>query len=162
MLERLITTETTAGWFGLWDPFYNDEILLQTILYRFFEVETIRQFENYTSAMNHLNNYLGKCCETVLRTAQEIQQETREYIEDWKLVEPSCLKEPSLPPNFIIDRSNRMNWLITNEVKEFIFKIECMSARESIFPIGVLAKDKKFNIVFSEIRRDFHLGSCKF
>lgn len=164
LLELLIVRGTTVGDFGIWTPSYDDDIILQTILYQFFEVETIRQFSQFSfSARQRLNKYLAKCSETVLKTVEDIRDLSYvEYIEDWKHGRPSGSKERSLAPDFRLVTALLMNRVITNEAKEFIFQIVCESSKGSLFPTTILAEDKRFNKIFSEIKRDFHQGSAKF
>ena len=136
---------------------YKEDVLLQTILYRYFEFETIKEFQEGAFAL--LGAYISKCC--------DYMQKGFEHYTDWQ--EQEKLKQ-SL---YIYDKkllAGDIDQAIKREIKNFVFQIITLSNSEGltnregyppgIFPIGTLNNDKKFTEIFEDITSEFNEG-CK-
>lgn len=165
------------------DKGYNENIILQTILYQFFELETIKNFLNFRPRMNLLNLYLRNCCQALLERIKEYQL----------LAVMEKYKEEFLP--------NDIDEIIERELRKFIFEIVTMSKYDKIyiqrgnklkgysvqeyiklgwpkawgdpkeigdlnylklFPIKALMNDQNFIKVLKKIRTDFDDGYKEF
>ena len=96
------------------DKGYNENIIMQTILYQFFELETIKKFL-IRPRMNLLNQYLRNCSQVLLEKVKEYQLlgVKEKYKEEW------------LPRD--IDK------VIESEIRKFVFEIVTMSKFEKIY-----------------------------
>ena len=135
---------------------YKEDILLQSIVYRYFEFETIKEFQE--GAFVLLGAYISKCC--------DFMREAFEHYRDWQ--EQEKLKQsPYIYDSEIL--SYDIDFAIRREIKNFVFQI--VSASNSpgltrkgyppgIFPIRTLNNDKKFMEIFEDITSEFNDG-CK-
>jgi DNA-binding Lrp family transcriptional regulator len=145
---------------------YKDNIILNTILYQYFETTTIRKF--VTVPRNAaLRDYIRTCCEKILKKLDDFR--------------PSSYKKEEYLTLEIDD-------LIRNEIKNFVFQIISMSRIRStfildyhepeyqnlrvigadvneddenytgLFPKPALRKDRKFLKLLEEIKKDFDKG----
>jgi hypothetical protein len=118
-----------------------DSLILQTILYRYFEPKSIAKFESY--ALRIIANYLKKCCEVILEWMEN-------YRTKYKRATPSSITE-------------NMDNLITHEAKGLILNIVTISNLDELFfPIETLTNDKKFMEILQEMKKDFDNGYQKF
>lgn len=145
---------------------YKDNIILNTILYQFFETTTIRKFVTVPRDAA-LHDYIRTCCEKILKKLDDFR------LSPYKIEEYLTLE---------IDE------LIKNEIKNFVFQIisisrirsrfildyhrpEYQNSRvigadededeenyTSLFPKPALRKDKKFTKLLEEIKKDFDNG----
>jgi hypothetical protein len=143
LFERLILSGWQALHPTIWYD-YKDNIILQTLLYRFFETRTIWKLREvgYSTISALVADYLRKCCEEILRNA------------------------PS--------KDSEFDQLIRNEVRDLILKIITMSSIEQDYSdkTGKLAPDykafmtlrgdKKFFGILREIQGDFDKGCKRF
>lgn len=121
-----------------------DSTLLQVILYRYFEPETIEKFYRYYADM-YLDRYVKRCCELIL----------------------DAIENKRFPITF-----GSVESLIEQEVKNLIFNIVVISNIviedkddsdiKSIFPIDTLARDKKFRPLLLSIKKEFDAGFERF
>lgn len=99
LFERL----TLNGWFAIhpiiWYN-YRDSLILQTVLYQFFETRTIWNFRKagYSAVSILVSDYLRKCCEGILtkvKSESEIDQIIRNELRDLilKLVTSSRIEK---------------------------------------------------------------------
>lgn len=88
---------------------------MQTILYQFFELQTIKKFLNLTPRMNQLNLYLKNCSQALLEKVKEYQllDVKKKYKEEW------------LPRD--IDR------IIESELRKFVFEIVTFSKVDKLY-----------------------------
>ena len=152
---------------------YQDKnnVIIQTILYQFFEEETMSKFLTMPRYFS-LGDYLRKCCEGILKKLEEYRSR-----------------------RFKTDLRDEIDTVIQNEIKNFVFYI-IMNIREttvnyrlldakgreykrmsydvikdnwagndgkdhsSFFPNMALATDKKFIKLLLSIKKDFEDG-CK-
>ena len=151
---------------------YKDNVILQNVLYRFFELETLEYFNTVPRAILLLG-YLGTCCKSIL-----------EKIEDYRLSRVED-KQSSISVE-------NMDMLIMNQVQKFVFDIVNWSNIQRfvigglndqgeeyvrfdyptrdpadpnyayIFPNLALARDKKFTTLLDEIKSKFDKGYKNF
>lgn len=165
------------------DKGYNENIIMQTILYQFFELETVKKFLNLRPRMKLLNLYLRNCSQALLQKIKEYQLlgVREKYKKEW------------LPYD--------MDKVIENEIRKFVFEIVTMSKFEKVyiqegdeikgydiqeyiksrypeewgipeeigdpdflkvFPIKALMNDQNFIKVLKKIRADFDDGYKEF
>lgn len=127
---------------SVWEK-YSSNPILQTILFPYFEPETIRAFEK--RALEILAQYLRKCCERILDELEYVQ----------KKGERGAL---------------RMLNAMRHEIENFVSYIVTMSAAilwnsgkptwVDLFPIDALAKDGKFIEIVKTMKANFDNG-CK-
>lgn len=118
--------------------------LLQVILYKYFEPETIDEFYRYYAVM-YLDRYVKRCCELIL----------------------DAIENKRFPVSF-----SGIESLIEQEIKNLVFNIVVISNIviedkddpdfKSIFPIDMLAKDKKFRPMLLNIKKEFDAGFQRF
>lgn len=102
LFQILLTHTPSSGTLEM----YKDNIILSTILYQFFEVETIRRFNTMPRGAA-LRSYVQKCCEKILQKLEEFR------------VLPHLHKEEYL--------ETEIDDLIKSEVKNFLFQIISIS-----------------------------------
>lgn len=149
LIERLLLSRPPMPF--TWD-LYKDDIVMQTMLYQFFEFETIRKFR--TQAIALIADYLKNCYEAIVRR-----------VESWRTTVKKF-------PEVIADSNGKgkllqaeMDDLIRDQIKDLVFKIVTLSNYDepktcSFFPISSLKKDKKFMKILLEIKNNFD-GGCK-
>ena len=159
---------------------YHEDIILQNLLYQYFEVDTIMNFSD--SGLQFLSSYLQKCCEDILTSSNVYRGaiSTINFLkESIKLYHMSSIdvkrysiavkKEEEMLENIPVE----VNRSLKNEIKNFVFEIVTLSAYDylntnmdrinqygSTFPVPVLIKDKKFMKVFNDVKEGFDEG-CK-
>jgi hypothetical protein len=149
LIERLLLSRPPIPY--SWD-LYKDDIVMQTMLYQFFEFETIRKFRSPAIAL--IADYLKNCYEAIVRR-----------IEGWRT---SIKKFPEVLSNSKGKRrllEAEMDKLIRDQIKNLVLRIVTLSNYDeaktcSFFPIAALKKDKKFMKTLLEIKKDFE-GGCK-
>ena len=145
-------------------------VILQTILYQYFEEQTIREFED---ARYHLAFYLKSCCQAVLTAVKSLKPQLddldRRFLE-WQ----EDLRENKLRPNFEElgnSYTEGMENLIMGQIRNFVFKIVDGAKYEYLerhrreprkyltsFPTELLKNDKRFIPILSEMKKDFDCG----
>jgi hypothetical protein len=126
---------------------YKDNVILRTILYRYFETQTIWKFREpkYTVMSALVTNYLRKCCEAILT-------------------------------NLEFSRETDIDQLIRNELRDLLLKIISLSSIDKqefdkiqsgeemprVFPYPTLRRDNKFMALLKEMKTDFDRGCKKF
>lgn len=140
LFERL----TLTGWYAInpsvWYD-YRDNIILQTILYRFFETQTIWKLRQpaYMGFSTLISQYLRNCCKGILTVRSEpevekiIMDELKSVI--LKLVIASSIESRVWDNKVVVDRPSRDLYL-------------------------TLRRDKKFFPFVKEMKGDFDRG-CK-
>jgi hypothetical protein len=137
---------------------YKNCPIIETLIYQYFELETIANFGEYP--LIELRNYLTKCCEAILNTLDDERYQIKR-LKEWRgYIRPHQYDLFS----FSLDET------ITNEAKNFVFKMVNMSKDEdpyqsdpnyrNLFPRQSLLKDKKFIRLLQQIKKDFDSG-CK-
>jgi hypothetical protein len=131
-------------------------VILQIILYQFFEEVTIRKFNN---ASRYLAAYLRDCCRAIL----DYLERDRQFLKIYKI---------SFTKNEVL--SIALDDLITNQARNFVLRIlkdsmfeyqernsEVDKKFRSSFPTWELARDKKFMSLLWKVKKDFDDG-CQF
>ena len=116
-----------------------DHPIIQTLVYQYFELETIEKFE--TIPLTQFRRYLRSCCEAILNALDIHRYEANFF----KRNEPpkSELKvddHDDLLPDY-------MNEAIKNEAKKYVFEIVKMSKDENhikLVPIQIFIQGKHF------------------
>jgi hypothetical protein len=150
LFERLMLHSTI---FPLSLEFFKNNIILETILYQYFEPKTISKFES--KASEFLTYYLNDCCESILGSLEFYNDDAKEF--DHKEESMAELLEEN----------------ISTQVENFVSKIVKLSASFvsdgngglkpiDWFPIDQLAKDKKFLNRVERIKDHFDRGYKKF
>jgi len=139
---------------------YRNYPIIETLIYQYFELETIENFE--TIALAELKSYLKKCCDEILKML-EMYRYNRKFFEKWREPHIQIRENDDFFPSSLDNT-------IKNEVKNFVFKIVNMSKDEdpyrsdpndsNLFPRQSLLQDKKFIRLLHEIKNDFDNG-CK-
>ena len=147
-------------------------VILQNILYRYFEEQTIHEFGD---ASHHLAFYLKNCCQAILTGVKSLKPQLddldRRFLE-WQ----QDLREDKLRPNFEeLQKSytEGMKDLIMEQIKNFILKIVSGAKYEYLerdkhepreystaFPTEILKNDDRFIPILLEMKNDFDFG-CK-
>jgi hypothetical protein len=135
---------------------YKEDVILQVILYRYFEIETIKEFEEV--AFGLLGAYISKCCDYI----QKAFEDYTDWQEQEKLKQSPYLYDRELLA-YDIDQA------LKREIKNFVFQIITLSDSPGlksqgyppgIFPIRTLNNDGKFMEIFHNITSEFSKG-CK-
>ena len=152
----------------------NDDILVQTLLYQFFEMETIKQFITVPRRMV-LKNYLRSCSNAILKKLEELNAAPYEFSpheilpsfenlilrEIQKLVflivvqsrATALTEDPDQELGYLNDRGI-WNATYSNDNDQNI------KERSALFPNQALMNDRKFMEMLSEIVKEFDNG-CK-
>ena len=140
LFQRLLTQQGNPVSMGVLKN-YEGSIILQTILFKLFKYETIKEFRRYY-ALRYVTNYLTRCCDSIIG-----------------------MIEHGKPSDLEIDKS------VLQEVKKLVFTIVTISKDviddpdipniKSIFPIATLANDEKFMKILHEMKNDFDSGYQK-
>jgi hypothetical protein len=114
------------------------DIILRTLLYRYFEPVTISKFKETASIA--IANYLKKCCEAILQILKFSRESVEGFRED------------------IVDY--QIERTILAEIKNFVLYIVVSSSHEGrkTFPITELTKDENFMLVVRKIKMEFDAG----
>jgi hypothetical protein len=138
LVEGLLNVVTT----------YNKNIILQTLLYPFFEFKTINEFVTIES-VSILKLYLRSCSEKILKSIEEFRENSEYYT--W------------------IQQKELLDFYIKKEVTKFILEIlsstDILGETEStttIFPEVALRMDKKFLALVRELKGDLDRGFAKY
>ena len=149
LFERL----TLTGWDALYPIMwydYRDNVILQTILYRFFKTKTVWKFREvgYGSVATLVNDYLRKCCEGLLKLAKGNLTANHHHVEQ----------------------------LLRTELRDLILKIVIMSSMDEVNwdrkergeqfrhtdAYRTLRGDENFSFYLLELREDFDRGYKRF
>ncbi len=134
---------------------YKDDIIIQTILFQYFDTKTIREWVELEAPFL-LAQYLERSCQAILASLQKIRSMTRKYRGSRSFV------------------SNRSEYLrsflresLSNEISKFIFAIvvgrwEHRYPEDHIVPMIALAKDQKFIKLAQATRKMFEDGCRDF
>jgi hypothetical protein len=150
LFYRLLNQKENPVTLGVLDA-HKDSVILQIILYPYFEHATIKQFAGHYHSLRYFTNYLMKCCEVIA-----------EYIES-RFIKNSGQAKSDL---------NDLSRLVAPEAMDLVFRIVRLSnivmndANEpnvtALFPVAALANDKKFMAVLKEMKTLFDEGYKKF
>lgn len=139
---------------------YKDEIILQTILYQYFELETVKKIIKIFGDL-FFNGFIMKCCEEIqelvdgVATAFELdfnpnlkKEWPHYYSEKYGIL----FNLDSWSGNRI---AKQIDGIIRNEAKNLIYEI----LRESRnVPKPVLVRDEKFIQLLEEVKKEFNEG----
>lgn len=139
---------------------YKDNVILQTLLFQYFEVPTIRKLRQagYGVAADIVGRYLKKCCDSILLTLKQFRETEKKFSEHETF------------------KQQRMRYLnanldtaIRNELNDFVLTIVMATGGEQergpgkeLFPMSELRDDKKFMGILKEMKRDFDSGYAQF
>lgn len=133
---------------------YQNDIVLQNILFNSFELETIRAWMNLEAPML-LVRYVNKRCRAILNSLDDLESLSKQY--DLDKTERSDhlagFLQTSLSPvlyNFIVE-------ILVNTVRP----VEEYGPTPDWIPKIALARDKKFLAIASSIKKNF-LEGCEF
>jgi len=135
---------------------YKDDIIIQTILYRYFEFETIEVLmEIFGPSLFH--DFVTKCCEEIQQRVEgvlnELEYEYPRYYSDKKVI--ASFFHAESPTSKSIDE------IIRNEARNLIPEIvrECAKMRyNDNFPNPQLLRDEKFKELLEEAKNEFYEG----
>lgn len=135
---------------------YKDNIILQTILYQFFETETVRELISIFGE-HVFDNYLEKCCENTLTVIQNIKLDPKDIDEALEKMWPYYY------PNKLEGRRIvELDQLLHNEAYRLIYAIVQCAAfdpnYEDSFPNEVISTDKKFQKLLGVMKMFFDEG----
>ena len=135
---------------------------LQTLVYQYFEFETIERFEDLS--LVQLRQYLRRCCEAIL-SALDAYRHQMNFLKDSPLSNnENSVKHHDGFPIYLSEA-------IKNEAKKFVFDIVNMSKDENpysnnsnsnFYPRQVLLKDNRFLRTLQGLKKDFDGGSKNF
>ena len=134
---------------------YKDNIILKTILYQFFEEETVKEFMSIFGD-HFFDDYINKCCEKTLSVFENIQ------LEEHKL-NPTIYKEV---PYYYLQKleGHQMNAINENLyagayglVYEILMR-STSSDYEGKFPNSIISSDKKFLKLIENLQHIFYKG----
>ena len=161
-------TITTRGLFqclsgyGIGSPavvlfLYKDNIILQTLLYEFFEVETVKEFMSIFGD-HFFDDYLKKCCVQTLQVFENI------VLQDHKKDKALEKMWPYYYPQKLgADQMSAIDDILYEEAYNLVFKIVTLSTNanyEDKFPNSVISSDKKFLDLLQDLEITFNKG-CK-
>ncbi|HEY7108911.1 MAG TPA: hypothetical protein VH415_05770 [Nitrososphaeraceae archaeon] len=156
--------------FPLYLKEHKENILLQNILYRYFEWETLLYFNTIPRAQ-FLNNYLRVCCEAILG---KVESYRLSIIRDKKKSMSTENMNLTIAYQFrkfvfdIVSSSNIEKFKIigVNEIGEEYVRFDAPGYNPNdpdfshLWPTSALSKDKKFMATLKEIKNEFNDG-CK-
>lgn len=127
---------------------HKGSIILQTILFKYFEYETIKEFRRY-HALSYVTNYLTRCCEVILERIESLQRKNYSELDGYLA-------------DSIIES------LIQPEAISLVFRIVLLSSVivkdaddpniTSLFPLSTLANDKKFMGFLNDMKNQLDIG----
>jgi hypothetical protein len=125
---------------------YNDDIIVQTRLFQYFELDTIREWMNLQAPFL-LARYVHRCCDAILSSLEESRSLTKKlYSTDLRyLLEKSIEREKF---NFVFEILINSN------------KLKSISPDKDLIPEIALAKDSMFTASAQLIRKNIEDG-CK-
>ena len=150
--------------------------ILRTILYRYFEEETIKPFLKSILMSQILEDYLRETCESILR-------ELEKWKSKWKSTKIKCIDNHSYyGSGGLGDRMDNIDKLIEDRAKNFIYKLVVFSRgtkglfeaegnitsipgtrlEDRVSVINALAKDKKFIELLKKVKDEFTTGCDEF
>jgi hypothetical protein len=167
----------------------NDPIL-KIILYRFFELSTIKYFDTIPREF-FISEYLNQCTDKILNQAQKSSKFREETRKSFDLVDEADFISTREIKNFIytiitLSKSSRMrikyefrsgtdgfDYVISDEGEypNYPYKDYDKVVREDrandpnyskLFPNQVLLNDKKFMRIFTEMKEEFEKGCMEF
>jgi hypothetical protein len=125
-----------------------DDIILQTILYRYFQLETVKKLiEIFGSGL--FDSFITKCCEAI------------QWRVDGLLTELELDRRLTIASMFHPENHNGkyIEEMIRNEAKNLVHEIVRESAKDrykGYFPSPVLMRDEKFKDLLEEIKVEFN------
>jgi hypothetical protein len=126
---------------------HSKNIILQTLLYQFFEVSTIEVFSNSEFAYGRMafSQYLKSCCEGLLNS---LELKRRRYDRNGN---------PLDPDTFLLK-------IVEIQVRQLVHDIVSFSSQlnPQIFPTEVMKNDTKFITVLKKAKNDFEQGCRNF
>ncbi len=139
---------------------YKDDIILQTILYQYFELETVKEFMEIFGDL-FFNGFIMKCCEEIQEIVDGISTSFEvDFNPNLKKEWPYYYSEKY---GFLFNLDSwsgdrigkQIDGIIRNEAKNLIYEI----LRESTnVPKPVLVADKKFIELLEEVKKEFNEG----
>lgn len=165
---------------GIMIPFllnkYQDKnnIIIQTILYQFFEEQTMSEFLTLPRILS-LGDYLRKCCQAILKKLEqnqstrfknnlnllgdEIDTIIKDEMKNFVFHIIMNIRERTIDFHFIDARRREYKRMGYDVIKDNWVGSEHKD-HSSFFPNMALATDKKFIKLLSSIKKDFEYG-CK-
>lgn len=152
-------------------PFRNT-MLLQTILYQFFEEDTLDYFNTIYRGLS-LSTYLGLCCKAIISDVESFRHSrTRDKEKYMTLEHISALIEAAIN-NFILtivlsSAVKNVVYIMTDSKGVEYTRSDLVSARQTglpddkdseyVYPVLALAKDKKFTSMLDALKKEFDKG----
>jgi len=128
---------------------YKNDVIIQTILFEYFEEQTIVEWMNL-EAPGLLAMYVHKCCQAILTSLQDLKSMTKEY---------GRIKE--FERNKAKHLESFLNISLDSEIGKFLLQIIAGRLTEEHFiPKIALGRDKKFIALAKEMKKNFEDG-CK-
>lgn len=123
---------------------YKNDIILQTLLYQFFEEDTVRELAHIFLGDWFFMEYLRNCCQGIL------------HLISWNMYLEKEGAQP-IPERQLSD----INWVIERELDSLVLEIVKLASNpiyKDKFPIRALVEDQKFTPLVYELRDDLHEG----
>lgn len=127
---------------------YRDNIILQTIVYEYFEHTTVQKLAEHSQSLAYITNYIATCCETILREIEHNRHEDHTDLDD-----------------------GMIRWIILREAIGLIIDMTILSSLilndaqhpnvTTLLPIPALAKDEKFISYLHSMKQALDLGYNK-
>ncbi len=143
---------------------YKDEMIFQTLIYRYFQEDTVKEILSIFGD-KFFNNYLRNCCEGILRVADEIPllEEHEGLKKMWQFYYP---QKQIIHRQLMIDMNldfleSQIDYLINNELKNLIHQIVSKSADDEYkdkFPSRVLRDDEQLYRSVDKLKNEFNDG----
>ena len=151
---------------------YKDNLILQNILYRFFELKTLEYFDTLPRAAV-LGGYLSICCKSILEHIEAFRHSKLKDKEDYMTTENLDQIIMNQVQKFVFDIVNWSNVekfviAILNEQNEEYVTLEDPSRDPAdpnhayTFPNLALARDNKFITLLDGIKSNFDKGCENF
>jgi hypothetical protein len=136
---------------------YKDNIILQTLLYEFFEVETVKELMSIFGD-HFFDDYLKKCCEQTLTVVVDDVLSLADHKKNPEIEK----KWPDYYPNIRLSHYGKhIDQVIKKELNNLYFEILTLSTNpnyEDKFPNSVISRDKKFLELLQNLEEMFHKG----
>lgn len=135
---------------------YKDDIIIQTILYRYFELETVKKLIEIFGGWL-FNSFIRKCCE-------QIQQYVDGLLNELELEYPRYYSDKNTVAAFFHPESRMgkfIDEMIRNEAKNLVHEIVRESAKDKYkdnFPNPILLNDEEFRKLLEEIKNEIQEG----
>jgi hypothetical protein len=139
---------------------YCNNVILQTLLFQYFEVATIRKLgeAGYGVATDLVGRYLKKCSDAILLTLKQFRDMERKFSEHQTFKQHRAR---------VLDAN--LDTAIRNELNDFVLAIVMATGGEhehgrgnNLFPMKELRNDKKFISVLQQMKEDFDSGYTRF